>query len=355
MLSVREISQKKDQIRARLFSIGKGATLLALLMMTLQGEAASVISGYDYYREAGSPEYGKVVYDQRSNQWGYWTQPAEAGEEADQPVPRRARRSTPVADPDKQTAPRTASRPAKRAKKPAPAPARTEAGCEDCAIAGATSTRGSQAETVKRTSNEILKVAGAAKPDKKTPPKTPPKKSTKRTAEVEKEEEGEYDAIDEDKEPEAAKEAKGAGKFVQKLLNNASIEAKRSCRKTSGGTKCKRAEGKSLGMCLQGVRMALQRTTGVSTNGGIGKLAKNAGPALRQFGYTKAAAGKYTPSTAPLGAILIYDAPGQPGKAGHIEIKGKTGSYSDYFNSRPLSELMPGRRRLIGIHVPPKN
>ena len=333
MLSVRD----KFQIRNRLFHIGRSVTVFTLLLITLRGEGASVISGYDYYQAAGSPEYGKVVYDERSRQWGYWTAPAEETPSEDRPSPPPSRRR------------------ARAEKPPARAAVRTEAGCDDCAVAGAQSTRGSQAETVNRTSREILKVAGASKSGKKGPKSSAPNKSGKRTPEIEKEEEREYDEIDEEKEPADEKhDSKGTGKFVQSLLKNASAEANRSCRQTSNGRVCKRSIGKGLGMCLQGVRMALQKTKGVSTAHGIGLNAKDAGPALRQFGYSKAPAGKYTPATAPLGAILIYNAPGQPRKAGHIEIKGKNGYYSDYFNSRPISQLMPGRRVLIGIYVPPK-
>jgi IS5 family transposase len=319
MLSVSGKPEDKKK-SARLF---KGLIATAFLSFAVMATGVAMAAEYGSYEESGSPELDKLVWNDRASTYGIWTTPPKRIE---RPAVHRARASAP----------------------------RTEAGCQDCAVAGAASTRQTKVAKLTETGREIEKAAA-----KKAPPKTKtaPKKVAKRTAEQEAEEESEYDAIEEEKTAPDEKSSKtqAPGKFVDKLLKNAHAEASRSCRSTSRGTRCKGSIGKGLGMCLQGVRMALQKTKGVSLGQNIGTdLAKNAGPHLKKFGYTKASS-KVTQANAPLGAIMIYNAPGQPNKAGHIEIKGKNGYYSDYFNSKPLNELMPGRRQLIGIYLPPKN
>lgn len=317
MLSVSGKPETKKK-STRLFNTLAVSAFLSFAVLTA---GVALAADYGSYEESGSPELNKLVWNERAGTYGVWTE-----------------------------APTRKYKPAARA---ATAP-RTEAGCADCAIAGATSTRVTKVARLSETGREIEKAAAKKAPAKK---KTAPKKAAKRSPEVEAEEESEYDAIEEEKSAPEEKSSKtqAPGKFVDKLLKNAHAEASRSCRNTSKGKRCKGSIGKGLGMCLQGVRMALQKTKGVSLGQNIGtQLAKNAGPHLKKFGYTKAGPG-INQTNAPLGAIMIYDAPGQPTKAGHIEIKGKNGYYSDYFNSRPLNVLMKGRRQLIGIYLPPKN
>lgn len=297
----------------------RGLILFSFLILAVLGQGSAFASGLEYgsYEENGAPELNKLVWNARAGTYGIWSAPS--------PYAAQAARMR-----------------------------RTEAGCEECAVATRAPRRRSSAEALGQASREIKKVA-SNRPVKKAA--APKKKAAKRSAEVEAEEESEYDAIaEESTQPEEkTSKSKATGKFVDQLLKNAYAEANRMKRMTTRGMKYKSTIGKSLGMCLQGVRMALQKTKGLSLNGGIGtQLAKNAGPHLGKFGYKKAGRG-ITQDNAPLGAIMIYDAPGQPSKAGHIEIKGKNGYYSDYFNSQPLNKLMPGRRRLIGIYLPPQN
>ena len=225
-----------------------------------------------------------------------------------------------------------------------------EAGCIDCDLGHKSSY--SNRSRLRRSGREIARAARKARYQQRLKARS----RYARTAAIESAEEREYDEIEgasaaDGEEPTAQI---GSG-FVARLLKSAVQESNRTCRHTSRGYRCKRSS-KGLGMCLQGVRMALQRAAGRSTRGGIGtRQAKHAGPYLRKFGFRKAPAGRYTPETAPVGSILVYDAPRERYKAGHIEIKGTNGYYSDYFHRQPISSYMHGRRRLIGIYLPPQS
>lgn len=141
----------------------------------------------------------------------------------------------------------------------------------------------------------------------------------------------------------AAAQPKSA--FVQNLLKYAKLEAARVCRETSKGTKCRPG---SKAMCLQGVRMAFQRAAGESTGNGWTLEAKNAGPYLKKYGYHKAQVSDA--KTAPPGSVFIYVKPGTPSYAGHIEIKGTDGYYSDFYSTAPINTRL--NRKLVEVWVP---
>ncbi len=146
--------------------------------------------------------------------------------------------------------------------------------------------------------------------------------------------------------------------FVKKLLVAARFEAGALCRWVEErGHVVRKCHTGSKHACLQGVRMAIEKSLGIPNKLWPGKhgrsWAKEAGPYLKKEGFQLSANGQYTPRNAPVGSVLIYDVPGSPNQAGHIEIKGQDGYYSDFYEKRPISEAMPGRRRLIEIWVPP--
>jgi hypothetical protein len=137
--------------------------------------------------------------------------------------------------------------------------------------------------------------------------------------------------------------------FVKKLLQAARHEAEQPYRYI-GGRKITKPGSKRL--CLQGVRMAFQKANGESAKSGWTSRAKDAGPFLKKYGYQKASAGRYNEYNAPVGSVLIYDVPGYPNQAGHIEIKGTDGYYSDFYSPNPVTKALGKRRRLIGVYVP---
>lgn len=390
--------------------IGTHACLLLTMATTLSpATGLGQYGDYDRYRAAGAPPLNRMVYDRESGQWGYWSVPGgeqgyEIGEDDPQPLnrdglrvrraprpvypgygytddedmppaPRMRRHRRPAPPPldipveaeDERTpwAPRGAAAPSR------PAPARTttrpdlpeseavtsaasarrrgeripgpeaemESRCDDCAtkpVAGARA-----GGTVTKTSHEVLKAVG---------PK--PVRSQK---DAEEEERREYEELPNKPTRARVSERGVKSDFVRKLLKFAAVEANRRHRVSSGRHYRKNSMYRGMGLCLQGVRMALQQTKGQSTGAGIGTAyAKNAGPYLmRDYGYRQASTRDYNPQNLPPGSILIYRSSGDPRHAGHIEIKGTSGFYSDYFSEKPINELMPGRRHLVGVYLPP--
>jgi hypothetical protein len=137
--------------------------------------------------------------------------------------------------------------------------------------------------------------------------------------------------------------------FVKKLLTSATKEVNRKCRVIDGRNICRTGSKRA---CLQGVRMAFEEANGDPLKGWTNK-AKDAGPFLKKYGYSKSAKGKYTVKTAPVGSVMIYDVPGHASQAGHIEIKGTDGYYSDFYEKNPITAKLGNLRRLIAIWVPP--
>ena len=137
---------------------------------------------------------------------------------------------------------------------------------------------------------------------------------------------------------------------LKRLLSLAKEEASRQCRKTANGMLCRKGTKR---VCLQAVRMVLQRMFGENTDVPWTTKAKDAGPFLEKYGYKKAPKGKHNELNAPAGAVLVYDAPKEPNHAGHIEIKGDDGYYSDYFSANPITKIDGAdKRRLIAVYLP---
>jgi len=137
--------------------------------------------------------------------------------------------------------------------------------------------------------------------------------------------------------------------FVKKLLQAARHEAEKPSRFINGRWVTKPGSKRA---CLQGVRMAFQEANGESIKSGWTNRAKDAGRFLKKYGYQKAPAGRYNEYNAPVGSVLIYDVPGYVKQAGHIEIKGSDGYYSDFYSPNPVTKALGKRRRLIGVYVP---
>lgn len=406
MLSVRGRSQIQFSKVAGLYA----CLLLFIGLMVWPSAGFGQYSHYDRYQAAGAPPLNRMVYDRGSEQWGYWSIPGgdqgyEMGDGDPEPLnrqglrlrgaprpidrggvnygytldddelpppprARRPRRSSPPrsmdipvdrVDEEAPWAPRT-STPARRVTPPAPTArpdlpdsdavpsavstrrrgetvpspqSRLEAQCDTCQP-----TAGGAGATAGRTSRQILNAVD---------------RRSKAHRDAEAAERKDYEEI-EDKRSEMKPSREGTNnKFVERLLSYAAVEANRRVRYSRGKRYTKSSLNKGMQLCLQGVRMALQKTTGRSTAYGIGATdAKNAGPFLvRDYGYTKAPASLTNPRNAPDGAIIVYKA-SDSRKAGHIEIKGNGGFSSDYFSEKPINELMSGRRRVIGIYLPPK-
>ena len=137
---------------------------------------------------------------------------------------------------------------------------------------------------------------------------------------------------------------------LKKLLSLAKEEASRHCRKTASGMLCRKGTKR---VCLQAVRMVLQRMFGENTDIPWTTKAKDAGPFLEKYGYKKAPKGRLNEINAPAGAVLVYDSPKQPSHAGHIEIRGDDGYYSDYFSAHPITKVDGAeKRRLIAVYLP---
>jgi hypothetical protein len=142
---------------------------------------------------------------------------------------------------------------------------------------------------------------------------------------------------------------KGLSPFVQKLLKFAKIEAAKPSRKLCATCRTIYRPGRAKGACLQGVRMAFQKAAGQSTGSGWTLNAKDAGPHLKKYGYHKISLSER--DKAPPGSVFIFHAVNNPRKAGHIEIKGTDGYYSDFYEPVTIDKRMP-TRRLAEVWVP---
>ena len=82
-------------------------------------------------------------------------------------------------------------------------------------------------------------------------------------------------------------------------------------------------------------------------------FARDYGPSYEKppFNYKKCSGSQYTEFNAPAGSIVIYTNSFRPDAAGHIEIKGTDGYYSDFFEDHPISTK--GTRKVKEILVPP--
>lgn len=101
-----------------------------------------------------------------------------------------------------------------------------------------------------------------------------------------------------------------------------------------------RANAHSKRRCWRYVKEALLAAGAVSSYPQTA-LAKEAGTELvENFGFEKLPV--TDPFKAPVGAVLVYDAKGQPG---HVEIRTKTGFVSDFNTPNP------SKRKLIGIYT----
>jgi hypothetical protein len=123
--------------------------------------------------------------------------------------------------------------------------------------------------------------------------------------------------------------------FVQKLLHFAKLESERPCRTLKKGTICRSPE-QPKSACLQGVRMAFQRAKGESTAKTWVGEAKKAGPFLKKYGYHKIAVSDF--ESAPAGSVFIYINTQNARHAGHIEIKGTDGFYSDFHSPYMIND-----------------
>jgi hypothetical protein len=156
--------------------------------------------------------------------------------------------------------------------------------------------------------------------------------------------------------------------LVKKLWAAAKLEVRKAKCMRNGGPGLCRAEHmdpygkdprKALKKCLQGVRMVLEKVFPGKKMGVVGPngraFARNAGPNLKHFGYTKAAG--LDPKHAPEGAIFIYKHEFDPGHPGHIEIKLPDGFYSDFYERGMINERPPmgfgAHRVLTEIWLPP--
>jgi hypothetical protein len=101
-----------------------------------------------------------------------------------------------------------------------------------------------------------------------------------------------------------------------------------------------RANAHSKRRCWRYVKEALVAAGAVSSYPQTA-LAKQAGTELvENFGFQKLAV--TDPYKAPVGAVLVYDAKGQPG---HVEIRTNSGFASDF------NTPTPSKRKLIGIYT----
>jgi hypothetical protein len=106
------------------------------------------------------------------------------------------------------------------------------------------------------------------------------------------------------------------------------------------------------GNCGIGVRQAFEAAYAPAqvqrTN-----LARDYGPSYEKppFNYKKCSGSQYTEFNAPAGSIIIYTNSFRPSAAGHIEIKGTDGYYSDFYEDHPISTK--GTRKVEEILVPP--
>jgi len=163
-----------------------------------------------------------------------------------------------------------------------------------------------------------------------------------------------YDNLPQTEAPEQTTAYRGNSKFL-KNLERTTLQAVRKPR-VRGGRVIKDPT-RAKGLCLRGVREAIQLASGKPLHGWT-LSAKNAGPFLvREQGYKKARPGQYTAHNAPIGSVLIYDKPSDPRAHGHIEIRMANGYYSDFYAKYPINDprQMGTKRRLIGIYLPPEN
>lgn len=101
-----------------------------------------------------------------------------------------------------------------------------------------------------------------------------------------------------------------------------------------------------MGCCGMYVRMYLDDKNQIPDGYRLGQAASKFGTPLQKAGFCNYV-GRYTPQSAPVGAVLVY----RGGPWGHVEVKVSGGYYFGPVNEMPATQWRSKKRILTGIYM----